>query len=114
MTPQEIMDGMASKNRMLTQKNKEYLDLSEKWAQSKREYRKAIAKEILKLKSEGTAISIIKTVAQGSKIVADFEFQMLVAEAVKNACLDAIKDIRIALESYRSLLSWLKSEMQSQ
>jgi hypothetical protein len=114
MTPQEIMDGMTAKNRMLTQKNKEYLDLSEKWAQAKKDYRVALAKEMLKLKADGIAVSASKTIAQGSLFVADSEFQMNVAEAVKNACLDAIKDIRIALESYRSLLSWLKSELQSQ
>ena len=46
MTPQQIMDGMAEKNRMLSMKNDELVKLYESYAEAEREYNIAYAKKL--------------------------------------------------------------------
>ena len=114
MNPAEIMQGLASKNRMLTQKNEEYLELAEKRAQAERDYKIAFAHKLLDLKSHGESVTMSKDIASGDKIVAKLKFEADVALAVERACLEKIKDLRSQVDTYRSLLSWLKAELQSQ
>jgi len=114
MTPPEIMQGLASKNRMLTQKNDEYLNLAEKRAQTERAYKVVYAQKLLDLKSHGTPITIAKDLASGDVNVSKAKFNYEVAMAVEKACLENIKDLRSQIDTYRSLLSWLKAELQSQ
>jgi len=109
ITPKQIMDGMADKNRMLTQKNDEYIDLSEKRAQAERAYSVAVSKETLRQKADGQSITIIDKVVKGS--VADLKYDLDVAEGVLKACLNSIKALTIAIDTYRSLLAWQKAEM---
>jgi len=114
LTPQEIVDGMTSKNRMLTQKNDEYVVLSEKRAQAERAYNMAVARETLIQKAEGQSVTIIDKVVRGDTLVADLKYDMDVADGVYKACLNAIKALVIGVDSYRSLLAWKKAEMLRQ
>jgi len=114
MTPSDIMSGLASKNRLLTSKNEEYAGLAEKKAQAERDYKMMVRHSILKHKSEGHPVTIILKLVDGQKIVAELKFKLDVAAAVERACLESIKDIRSQIDTYRSLLSWLKAELQSQ
>ena len=111
MTPQEIMDGMANKNRQLTMKNAEYMELSEKMAQAKRDYAIAKANRTLELKAEGHSVTLIPTLVAGCRVVADYCYKADVAEGVYRACFESIKDIRSAIDSYRSLLTWMREEL---
>jgi hypothetical protein len=107
------MDGMAKKNRLLTAKNDEYISLAETSAEKERDYTQALAKKILLLRSEGTPVTILKDIAKGSH-VADLKFELDVSVAVMKACLNVIKILTSQIDTYRSLLSWLKAELQSQ
>ena len=113
MTPQQIMDGMAEKQRLLTAKNDEYIDLVEDRAQKERSYSKIVSEQIISLRLESTPITILKDIAKGG-IVADMKYELDVAVGVEKACLNQIKILTSQIDTYRSLLSWLKAEMQSQ
>ena len=112
MTPQEIMNGMAEKNRLLTAKNDEYVTLAETEAQRERDYEKALAKKVLSARSEGVPVTILKDIVKGDH-VADLKFEWKVAAAITKACLNSIKILTSQIDTYRSLLSWLKAELQS-
>ena len=114
MNPSEIMNGMAEKNRLLTSKNDEYIVLSERSAESKRNYHIAYAKKVLELKEAGNPITLIKEIVNGDKYVAELRYQMDVGDGIMKACKESMADIRAALDSYRSLLTWLRAELQSQ
>lgn len=114
MTPPEIMNGMAAKNRMLTQKNDEYLQLVEKRAQSERAYNIALTQKTIALKIEGNSITLINTLTKGDPIVAELKYKMDVAYGIEKACLESIKDIRTQVDTYRSLLTWLRAELTGQ
>jgi len=111
MTPQNIMDGMAEKNRQLTMKNDEYADLIDEYANKKRNYAIALASEITSLKIDGQSVTLIPMLARGDKVVADLRYKRDVAEGVMKACRESIINIRGALDSYRSLLTWQREEL---
>jgi hypothetical protein len=114
MTPGEIMQGMKEKNRLLSLKNDEYVELVEKRALLERAYNVSLAAATVKLKTDGHSITLIKTLANGDKVVSDYKFKLDVAHGVERACLESIKNLRGAIDTYRSLLAWLKAEMTAQ
>ena len=112
MNPQDLMNGMAEKNRMLTQKNDEYLELVEKRAQAERAYNISVARVTLERKAEGQSITLIDKLVRGDKTVAELKYQLDVAEGTEKACVQSIKALMIAVDTYRSLLTWLRAEME--
>ena len=113
LTPQEIMNVLQKKNRMLTDKNDEYIVLAEKRAEAERDYKVSYAVQMLRFKQDGTAITILRDLVSGDKTVSDLKFKYEVAMAIERACLESMKDIREAIGTARSLLVWLRSELES-
>ena len=111
LTPQEIINGMTEKNRLLTAKNDEYVVLTERFAEAKRQYHISYAKKVLELKEGGNPITIIKEIVNGDRAVAGLRYTMDVADGIMRASKESMADTRSALDSYRSLLAWLKAEM---
>ena len=112
MNPSSIIKGMRKKNEELSLLNEGVSALAEKYAQAERNYNIALAVEILKLKADGETATLAPTLAKGEKHVADLRMKMLIAEGVLKANGESIKNHRGALETYRSLLSWMKAEME--
>ena len=112
LTPQNIMDGMAEKNRMLSSKNDELSELYKEYAEAEQNYNIAYAQKLTRLRMEGEPITLAKELAKGDKTVSDLFYKMRIAEGVLNACREKIKDLRSSIDTYRSLLSWLKAEFE--
>ncbi len=112
MNPQQIMNGMREKNQELSMKNAELIDLNDKMAQAEMEYNIAYAEKILMLKMDGEPVTTAKDLAKGDKVVAKLKYALVGAEGAFNACRERIKDLRSAVDTYRSLLSWMKAEME--
>lgn len=110
MNPNEIISGIQAKNQLLGQKNEELKTLSEDMGRAKRDYAVAYAGKILELKGEGKAATLILDLAKGDKHVAELRYKKDVAKGVYDACRESIKDIRTALDSYRSILTWEREE----
>jgi len=113
MTPPEIMNGLAAKNRLLTAKNDEYINLAEKKAQAERDHSVEVRLKTLKFRADNP-VTLVPTLVKGDGTVAKLKFDLDVAAAVERACLESIKDVRSQIDTYRSLLSWLKAEMTQQ
>ena len=112
--PAEIIQGMSDNKRLLTSKNAEYLRFNQQWAEAKEIYLVALSQKLLALRSKGEPVSIAKDLARGDRNVAHLEKNMLIAEGIMKACDQSMRDIRSEQDMQRSLLSWLKAEMQSQ
>ena len=110
MNPQQIMDGMQKKNRALSAKNDELPELAEAMAQAERDFNVAYAQKILTLKSDGMAITLTKDVAKGDKVIADLLFKYRVSESLYDTAKKKIASLNVAIDTYRSLLSWQKQE----
>ena len=109
MTPAEIMRVLQSKSQLLTQKNDEYIKLSEKRAEAERDYKVKYAQSLLKYKGDHPA-TILKEIVNGDNIVADLKFKFEVCAAVERACLESMRDIREAIGAARSILTWFREE----
>lgn len=108
--PQQIMNGMAEKNRMLTQKNAEYIELVEIRAAAEKAHSVAAAKVTLREKVGGQSITLIPVIVRGDKVVADLKYALDISEGVMKACLQSIKNLTTAIDTYRSLLAWERAE----
>jgi hypothetical protein len=112
MTPGEIEAGLQDKNRKLTAKNDEYIELAENAAQKERDYQIALSQRIVDLRAKDTPVTILKDIAKGGG-VAQLKFEMDMSAAICRACVNSMKTLSSQIDTYRSLLSWLKAEMQS-
>jgi hypothetical protein len=112
MTPAEIIAGLEKKNRALTAKNDEYIELVEIRALAERNLSLAITQYTLEYKLEKHPVTLIDKLVAGdtAKLKMDYE----VAKGVEKSCLQSISILKSQIDTYRSLLSWLKAEMQSQ
>ena len=111
ITPAEIMQGLEFNNRLLTQKNEEYATLAERKAQAEKDYKIMVREQILRHKSDGHPATLIPKLVDGHKMVAELKFKYDIATEIHKACIESIKDVRSRIDTYRSLLSWLKAEM---
>jgi len=113
MNPQKIINGMAAKNRLLSDKNDEYVSLVESYAGAEKDYKTALATAILRLKADGHPVTLIVKLAEGDKNVADLRLKMIIAEGVKKACRESMRNAAGAIDTYRSMLTWLRSEKEN-
>lgn len=72
------------------------------FAESERIYRKALAIEIVKLKTGGMPVTIINDVARGN--TADLRYDRDVAEGVYKSCKEMLESLRAELTGLQSLL----------
>jgi hypothetical protein len=112
IVPADLIRGLYENNSLLNQKNKEYIELSKKKYEAERAYRVCVHEQTLRYKMEGHPITIIKRLVDGEKAVVNTKFNFDVATEIHKACLESIKDIRTHIDTYRSLLTWVRAEMQ--
>ena len=112
--PAEIINSLKHNKQLLASKNQEYLRFNQQWAEAKEVYSVALTQKLLALRSKGEPVSIAKDLARGDRHVAQLEKSMIVAEGIMKACDQSMRDIRSEQDMQRSLLSWLKAEMQAQ
>ena len=113
LTPGQIMAGLTKQNQLLTSKNDEYQELIAKRAEAERVYNIAVSEKTIALRMSDTPVSIISSQVKGDKTIAMLKYEYDVALGVEKACLQSIKAYMSAIDTYRSLLSWLKAELQS-
>ena len=107
---QNLIAGIKTKNRLLTEKNEEMKECAENAARFKREYAIEFAKKILVLKSEGQPATLIRELANGDDDIAELRFKKDVHKGLYEACKESIRNIRLNIDSYRSLLGCEKAE----
>ena len=76
-------------------------------AEATRAYRIALREEVLKLRAEGMAISIVDKIAKGAEPVANAEFEMIVAEVKYKA---SNENIMAQKKLYESIEADIKRE----
>ena len=116
MTPerkevQQLMDGIKEKNRLLTAKNDDIQTLVQTKAQAEHDYNIAVAKRTLDLKIGGEPVTTLKAIVSGDKTVAKLKMDYDVAEGVLRASYKSIDILMTNIDSYRTLLSFLKEEL---
>ena len=95
---QEILKG----SRRLEEASKEIFILAKKAAEKERDYRVALARELVNLKTEGMAIGMLQDVARGN--LADEKFERDLAEEKYKAGRDSLRAIQSQLSALQSIL----------
>lgn len=114
LTPQQIIDGLQEKNRLLTAKNEEYASLAQKRAEAEYAYSIIKTRKMIEHRADGCSVSLITDLIKGDKEVARAKMDMDIADGVLKACRTSIQSLLSAIDTYRSLLSFLKEEMGRQ
>ena len=70
----------------------------EEYAKAYTEYRVALAKELLKLKDEGYAITLAGDIARGKPEIAKLKFNEISKEAIYKANLESINALKIEIK----------------
>ena len=114
MTPADIIAGLEKKNRALTVKNDESGDIVETRAQAERDYNTATSEKTIEAALAGESVTLIKTIVAGNPTVAKLKMEFEIIKGIEKAHWKQIDILMSQIDTYRSLLSWLKAEMQSQ
>ena len=85
------------KSKILDASIKELSKTGREYASAYTEYRMALAKELLKLKDEGYAITLAGDIARGKPEIAHLKFEEIAKEAVYKANLEAINSLKLQM-----------------
>jgi hypothetical protein len=112
MTPGQLIEVISAKNRELTKANDDYPTLAEKKADAERSFNIALARKTLQLKAEKIPATLIPALAKGDETVANLKFAADVADEVLKAQKMKCAELASAIDSARSLLTWMRAEME--
>lgn len=111
MTPGEIIEKIEIAQIALTRGNSEIKTLGIKKAEAKRNYGVALYKKILMLKAEKLPATLIHDLARGDEKVAELRLQKDIAESSYFTAISAEDNLRLEIETLRSMLTWLRVEL---
>lgn len=111
MTPNQLIDVIGQKNRELTKANDEYIGLANKKADAERKFNVALAKRTLQLRAAGIPATLIPSLAKGDEAVAAMKFEADVADEILKAQKMKCSELASAIDSARSLLTWMREEL---
>jgi hypothetical protein len=113
MTPGEIMDKITACQQALTRGNIELKTLGLKKAEAERNYRIALSKKLFILRTDKYPVAIIQDIAKGTDEISTLRLQRDIAEVNYNVCIEAMRNLRLELEAYRSFLTWERVELKN-
>ena len=111
--PQQIMERLFKLNKELSDKNGELQSLAENMASKEKQFKVLYAEEVLRLKNDGYAITLIRDIVNGKKGVAEAKLNWQVSEAIHSITRDKIKSIMVHIDTLRSILTWLRAEFKN-
>ena len=98
----EIKEEIFKGSKRLDDASKEIFKLAKVAAETERDYRIALAKELMRLRDEGMAVGLINDVARGN--MADLKFIRDLAEETYKAGRDSLRAIQSQLSALQSIL----------
>lgn len=113
MTPGEIIEKINIVQIALTKGNSEIKTLGIKKAEAKRNYAVALNKKILLLKAEKYPATLIQDMARGDDEVAELRLKKDIAESAYFTSISAEDNLRLEIETLRSMLTWLRVELKN-
>jgi len=99
-----ITSELQSASSRLSKGSKELFQLAREFAEAERDYRRALAVEIVKLKSEGMSVTLVPDIARGN--CAELKFQRDCAEAKYQSGRDSLKAIETQVSALQSILRY--------
>lgn len=113
MNPQNLIEKLDTCILALSKGNSELKTLGLKKAQAEKNYRIRQAKEILLLKSDKYAATLIMELVKGNEEIAELRLQRDIAESAYYTAISATENLRLEIDVIRSQLTWLRTELSN-
>lgn len=113
MNPQQILEQMEQCKQALTRGNTQLKTLAIRKAETEKNYRIEVRKEILKLRLEKIPTTILNDLVRGNEQIAELRLRRDIAESDYYTCISAIENLRLDIEVLRSKLTWLRVELKN-
>ena len=113
MTPQQIMERITQCNAALTRGVISIKTLSINKAKTEREYKIKKRQKILELRLQKQPATLINDLVLGDEEVADLRLKRDIAQSDYFTAIEAMQNLRLELESYRSMLTWNRVELKN-
>jgi len=111
MTPGEIMKNIEHCKIALQKGNDELKTLGVKKGKAEMEYRIALRKKLLYLRQvDKLPVAIISDIAKGDEEISRLRFTRDISEMNFQVCIEAMRNLRLELEAYRSFLTYARAE----
>lgn len=101
----DLMQELERKTKILDASIKELAKTGREYATAYTNYRMALAKELVKLKDEGYAITLAGDIARGKPEIAKLKFEEIAKEAVYKANQETINAIKLELRLIENQIS---------
>lgn len=98
----QVMQQLYEVSQRLDKSANEIYKMAKKRAETERKYRMELSKEILKLKAEGMAATLIPDVARGN--VSALKFERDLTEGQFRAALEALESLRTEVSALQSIV----------
>lgn len=95
------MDLVEKMNELVNLLNKalgEYKKRGVEYANAYKNYRVAVAQELLKLRDIGTPVTIAYDIARGKEEIAEFKRQEIISESLYKSCQEAINSYKLQIK----------------
>lgn len=111
MSGQDLFNEMTSKTALLDKALTQLKTRGQEYALSEKEYRIALAKEILVQRSNGVPVTIISDVCKGNAEIALLRMKRDIAESVYKAAMEAINVYKLEVNIIREQIDreWHRS-----
>ena len=101
----DLTSELQYKIKMLDACIKELAKTGREYASAYTNYRVALAKELLKLKDEGYAITLAGDIARGKPEIAKLKFEEISKEAIYKANIESINAIKLTIKVLQEQIS---------
>ena len=108
----DLVNQLNEKCKLLDIKVAKLGETGKSYAKAYTEYRVALAKELIKLKDEGYAITLAGDIARGKSDIARLKFEEISNEALYKANLESINCLKLEIKILQSQIEkeWVHNE----
>lgn len=94
----DILQELNNKKNLLDKALSEYKGRGIDYANAYKNYRIAVAKELLRLRDEGMPVTIAYDIARGNEEVAELKRQEIIMESLYKNCQEAINSYKLQMK----------------
>lgn len=113
MNPIELIEKLNQALLALQRGNTQLQTLGVKKADAERKYKISLRQELLKLRLEKHPVSIIQDLAKGNEEISKLRLERDLAENAYTTCQEAMRNIRLEIETLRSFLTYQRVELKN-
>lgn len=97
-----VVNQLRTATERLSESTKEVFRLAKERAETEREYRQALSKEITRLRAESMQATLVSDVARGN--VSELKFKRDLAKEMHRSAMRAISALEVEIQSWQSIL----------